>query len=266
MGEVGPSIARCGMTFDMAPFAALGFVAELFDSALGMGFGVITTALLLGLGLAPASVSASVQVAKAVTGAASGLSHAAFGNVDRLLVIKLTIAGVAGGIIGAFALSGISSDIARPIVAAYLLLAGIMIVLNARRRVIALPMLDHPWSLGLIAGFLNAIGGGWGPLVTSTLIAGGRQPRIAIGSANFAEFVVAIATSATFVLTIGLDHLPIALGLSLGGVLAAPLGAYLARRVSPRPLMIAVAITIIAVSAGTLLDTILGVRPGAAGS
>lgn len=254
------------MTFDVAMFAALGFVAELFDSALGMGFGVITTVLLLGLGLAPAAVSASVQFAKAVTGAASGLSHAAFGNVERKLVLPLTAAGIVGGVTGAVALSSANAAIARPVVAAYLLFAGVMILVNARRGMTMLPRLDRPWLLGLIAGFLNAIGGGWGPLVTSTLIAGGRVPRVAIGSANFAEFVVAIATSLTFALAIGLDHWPIAMGLSLGGVLAAPLGAYIARHLSARPLMIAVGVMIITLSALTLLNSLLGARPGEAGN
>jgi hypothetical protein len=255
------------MTFDVAAvaaFALVGFIAELCDAAIGLGFGVITTALLLGLGIAPAAASASVQVAKIATGAAAGLSHAALGNIDLRLLAPLTLAGIVGGVIGAYALSHIDAAIARPAIAAYLLVLGVLILGNTKPRIVFLPVIRRPEPLGLIGGVANALGGGWGPLVTASLIAGGREPRIAIGTGSLAECIVALTTSLTFAATIGISHWPIVAGLTIGGLLGAPLGAYVARHVRPRPLMIAVGLTIVALSASTLLTALSGARLAAA--
>ena len=247
------------MGSDILLFAGIGFLAQLVDGALGMAFGVITNTLLLSFGISPAAASASVHAAKIATNGASGLSHLAFRNVDGALIRQLVIPGVVGGGIGALLLSWVPGEAIRPFVAVYLLLVGVLILRHAwSRRPSGNPSSPRPLAgLGFAGGFLDAIGGGgWGPIVTSTLVVGGMTPRFAIGSVNLAEFFVAIAISAVFFATIGLVHLEIIIGLVLGGVLAAPLGAYLSKRVPGRLLMIAVAGAIILLSVYTIIHPV----------
>ncbi|WP_119458413.1 sulfite exporter TauE/SafE family protein [Rhodospirillaceae bacterium SYSU D60014] len=247
------------MGSDILLFAGIGFMAQLVDGALGMAFGVITNALLLSFGISPAAASASVHAAKIAIGGASGLSHLAFRNVDGVLIRRLVVPGVIGGIVGALLLSWVPGEAIRPFVAVYLLLVGVLILRGAWKQRKA-EKRSHPrrfTGLGLVGGFLDAVGGGgWGPIVTSTLVAGGMTPRFAIGSVNLAEFFVAVAISAVFFATIGLVHVETIIGLVLGGVLAAPLGAYLSKRVPGRLLMIAVAGGIILLSAHMIIHAL----------
>ena len=221
------------MTSDLVLLAAVGFVAQIVDGALGMAFGLISTAFMLTLGLPPAVASATVHTAEIATTAVAGASHLAHRNVDRTLFLTLAVAGAAGGALGAYVLSNVEGKAIRPIVSAYLLVMGVLILMRAVRGSAiedARPSFAPP--LGLVGGFLDAIGGGgWGPLVTSTLIGSGHAPRLVIGSVSLAEFFVTAAISVTFLGTIGLELWPIIAGLILGGALAAPLAAYAAKTI-----------------------------------
>ena len=235
------------MDVDFLTFLAIGFLAQLIDGALGMAFGVISTTTLLSLGLSPAHASAAVHTAEVFTTGASAVSHAIHRNIERALVIRLAVAGSLGAFVGAHVLSNIDGRVVRPFIAAYLLLLGLSILLKSFRTQ---PKTDVPprytAPLGLVGGFLDAIGGGgWGPMVTSTLLGAGQAPRVVIGSVNTAEFFVTVTAATTFFIELGLAPIQALLGLTIGGVVAAPLGAYLARYVSERPLMIAVGILVI---------------------
>ncbi len=238
------------MIEDLLLFIAVGFAAQIVDGAIGMAYGLSATSVLLSLGIPPATASASIHVAEMFTAAASGLSHWRFGNVDGPTFRRLAAAGAVGGAAGAYVLANAPTAVIRPIVAAYLLTMGAVILWKAVRRAApaAGPIRRVP-ALGLLGGFLDAIGGGgWGPLVTGTLIGRGMRARIAIGSSNAAEFFVATVISATFVATIGISLWPIIAGLVLGGVLAAPFAAYAVRRLPDRPLMILVGLVIMLLS------------------
>jgi uncharacterized membrane protein YfcA len=246
------------MSTDLLLFIAVGFAAQVVDGALGMAYGVTATSVLLGLGVSPATASASVHAAEIFTTGASGLAHWRRGNVCMTLLRRLAVPGVIGGILGAVVLIGLPGAIVRLVVSVYLLLMGLLILWKAVHP--TPPRSDAPrhlTALGLVGGFLDAIGGGgWGATVTSTLIGQGTTPRLAIGSVNLSEFFVTTAISATFFLTIGLDLWPIILGLVLGGVLAAPFAAYLTCRVPDRPLMILVGVVIVLLSLRGLVQAL----------
>lgn len=231
-------------------YAAIGFAAQMVDGAIGMAYGVTATTFMLTMGIPPATASASVHAAEVFTTGASGLAHWKMGNVRFKLVWRLALPGMVGGAVGAFVLSGLPGDAIRPFVTFYLMVMGALILWKALRPV---PTTEEPprhvGFLGLGGGFLDAIGGGgWGPLVASTLIGGGTVPRYAIGSTNLAEFFVTSTISATFFATIGFELWPVILGLVLGGVLAAPFAAYVTQRLPDKPLMILVAVVILLLS------------------
>jgi hypothetical protein len=236
-------------------FLAIGFIAQIIDGSLGMAYGVSASSFLLTFGIDPAVASSSVHAAETFTTFVSGLSHWRLGNVDWSLVRKLAVPGVLGGVTGAYLLTSIDGTIIKPWISAYLLLMGLRILFKAFRN---LPMEAslgaHPSVLGLAGGFMDAIGGGgWGPVVTTTLLAGGHSPRQTIGSVNLTEFFVTFSQSVTFVLTIGLTLWPVIAGLVLGGVVAAPLGALAARKIPARAMLILVGLTIILLSVRTIV-------------
>lgn len=235
-------------------FALAGFAAQLVDGVLGMGYGVSLTSLLLALGVPPAAASASVHASEIFTSGVSGISHLSFKNVDLSLFKKLVIPGVIGGVVGAYILSSIPGNVIKPIISGYLLIMGAVILVRAlRRRETADKGRRFAVPLALVGGFLDAIGGGgWGPVVTTNLVASGSPPRTTIGSVNLAEFFVTVAESVTFVLTIGLFDLRLVGGLILGGVVAAPLGAWLCRHLPHRPWAIAVGVLIMGLSVRTI--------------
>jgi uncharacterized protein len=234
------------MIEDLLLFAAVGFAAQIVDGAIGMAYGLTATSVLLSVGVGPAMASASVHAAEVFTTGASGLAHWRLGNVRVPMMLRLAVPGMIGGAAGAWLLSDLPGRYVRPAVSVYLMVLGGLILwraLQVRR--------EHqpPRSvtlLGLSGGFLDAVGGGgWGPLVASTLIGRGDQPRYAIGSTNAAEFFVTACISGAFFATIGLELWPVILGLVLGGVLAAPFAALITRRLPDRPLMIIVAMVIL---------------------
>lgn len=238
----------------------VGFVAQTIDGALGMAYGVSCSTFLLSFGTAPAIAVASVKASEVFTTAISGLSHLRLGNVDRKLLLELLIPGVIGGVIGAYVLSSLPGEKIKPVVAFYLVVMGIVIIVKAFGKRPPTPLAEKKVvSLGFFGGLLDAIGGGgWGPIVTSNLIARGREPRMAIGSVNLAEFFVTLAQAATFVTMVGVRHGTVIVGLVIGGVIAAPFAAYLCKRIPPKILMIAVGVTIIALSVRNIVIAFLG--------
>lgn len=238
-------------------FMVVGFAAQMIDGALGMAYGVSCTTFLLSFGVPPAAASASVHAAEIFTTGVSGLSHFHFGNVDRSLFRRLVVPGVIGGVLGAYALSELPGERIRPFVYGYLLVMGVLIIARAFAARAFAPSTSWVPGLGLAGGFLDAVGGGgWGPVVTSTLVARGNRPREVIGSVNLAEFFVTVAQTATFFLTIGIVHWKLILGLILGGMAAAPFAAYVCRWIPTRAFMVAVGLLIVALSVRTLSRTL----------
>ncbi|MEM2929120.1 MAG: sulfite exporter TauE/SafE family protein [Nitrososphaerota archaeon] len=235
----------------------VGFIAQLIDGALGMAYGVTSNTALLSLGIVPSLASASVHTAEVFTTAASGVSHLKLGNVDKKLFKKLLIPGIIGGFLGAYVLTSIPGDIIKPFVNLYLLIIGFIIIYKAFKYEISnLKVKTKVVLLGGIGGFLDAIGGGgWGPIVTSTLVARGHNPRFTIGSVNLAEFFVTITEAITFLILLKISYWQIIIGLIIGGVLAAPLAASICKKLPPRILMIIVGITIIVLSIRNLYYT-----------
>jgi len=235
---------------DFLIFALIGFGAQLVDGALGMAFGVLSTTSLLAFGVPPATASAVTHVTEIFTTAASGASHVVHRNVNWNLVARLAPAGMLGGAAGAFILANIDAQTIQPFVSAYLMAIGLYIVFKAFSPLWPREVRDWmvPW-IGGGGGLLDAMGGGgWGPIVTSSLIGRGHAPRQVIGSTNLTEFLVTSVISATFILNLGWSELSSAAGLILGGVLAAPLGGFVVSRVPTRPLMVAVGLLIIVTS------------------
>ncbi|WP_246448885.1 sulfite exporter TauE/SafE family protein [Sphingomonas sabuli] len=231
---------------DILPFIAVGFAAQLIDGALGMAFGVISTTLLVSIGVPPAAASAGVHTVETFTTGVSGVSHIINRNVDWKLLARLAIPGVIGGVLGAYVLTQIDAGTVKPFILAYLSAIGIYLIYRGLR----FPPEHKPARvvepLGLAGGFLDAAGGGgWGPVVTGNLLAQGAEPRRTIGTVNTAEFFLTVSISITFIATLGWAAFTIAtLGLLIGGVVAAPLGAWAAKIVPPKPLLVAVGIVL----------------------
>jgi len=229
---------------DLLPFIAAGFAAQLVDGALGMAFGVISNTLLISLGIAPAAASAGVHTVETFTTCASGLSHIAHRNVDWKLLARLTIPGVIGAVMGAYVLTHIDGSTAKPFVLGYLTLIGLFLFWRGLRY----PPQHRPAKiiepLALAGGFLDAAGGGgWGPVVTGNLLVQGADPRRTIGTVNTSEFLVTLTSAMTFVAALGWATFTVAtLGLLMGGIVAAPLGAWLVKRIAPKPLLVLVGI------------------------
>jgi len=250
------------MDFNILPYILVGFLAQMIDGALGMAYGVSSNTFLLSLGIPPAAASASVHMAEVVTTGISGFSHWKLGNVDWKLVRRLLLPGIIGGVIGAYVLTSINGEIIKPYIAAYLLIMGGVIIYKAFTIKPPNKMDDYHGPrislLGLFGGFCDAIGGGgWGPVVTSTLVAQGKYPRTTIGSVNFSEFFITFSESVTFVLALRFgQYWKIILGLLIGGAVAAPLAAILAQNLPVKTLMIVVGILIILLSIRTIYLTL----------
>jgi uncharacterized protein len=235
-------------------FMAVGFAAQMVDGAIGMAYGITATTVLMSFGVPPATASASVHAAEVFTTAASGTAHWRMGNVDRRLLAWLAISGVLGGMLGAYVLISVPGERIRPFVSAYLLIMGSVILWRAYRKERTSSRIpSKPGVLGFGGGFLDAIGGGgWGPMVTTTLIGQGVTPRIAIGSGNAAEFFVTSAVTLTFLATIGLSLWPVIVGLVIGGVVASPFAAYATRHLPDQPMMVLVGVVVILLSLRSL--------------
>lgn len=241
------------------PFIAIGFAAQVIDGALGMAFGVINSTLLVTvMGVPPAVASASVHAVETFTTAASGVSHVVHRNVDWKLFRRLVIPGMIGAVAGATLLSTIDASVAKPFVMAYLACIGLYLLFRAVRGEIKprKPRVVAP--LGLVGGFLDAAGGGgWGPVVTSNLLIQGATPRHTIGTVNTAEFFLTATASVTFFSVLGWSAFTLhTLGLLIGGLVAAPFGGILAKRVPTRHLMALVGVLLTLTSAWSIYSAL----------
>jgi len=204
-------------------FILIGLGAQLVDGALGMAFGLVSSSVML--------------------------SHLAAGNVDKRLFLRLALPGAVGGAVGAYVLTQIPGDVIRPLIYLYLLVLAIIILVRAAGRWMPKGEIRRVPVLGFFAGRLDASGGGgWGPVATSTLLARGGQARTTIGTVNAAEFVVTLTVSATFLLSMGVQHLQIVAGLLIGGMMAAPVAAILVKRVKERWVLVAVGVLVLGIS------------------
>lgn len=250
IGQFGNSVIE-NLDENILWFILAGFIAQLIDGALGMAYGVTATSFLLSFGLTPAVSSASVHASEVFTSGVSGLMHLKFGNVNSKLFKNLLIPGVIGAILGAYILTSLENynHYIMPMVSIYTLILGIIIIRKALQKNRGRKKVKRLFPLAAAGGFLDSIGGGgWGPIVSSTLIANGKNPRYTIGSVNLAEFFVALASSFTFIATIGFTHWSVIFGLIIGGVIAAPIGAFMANKIPTKALMIMVGILIIITS------------------
>jgi uncharacterized membrane protein YfcA len=239
-------------------YAAVGFAAQMVDGTLGMAYGVSASTLLLGGGMAPAAVSATVHAAEVFTTGASGVSHRLFGNVDEKLFMRLVVPGVIGAVVGAYILASLPGERLKPLIAAYLLFMGLLIVYRALRNMSERVVTTHLVPLGFFGAFVDAIGGGgWGPVVTSTLVARGNPIRSTVGTVNAVEFFVTAAASVTFIMMLGVGFWKVIVGLALGGLLAAPLAALACKRLPLRPLMFVVGVLVAVLSMRTLMSSML---------
>ncbi|MDK2760767.1 MAG: sulfite exporter TauE/SafE family protein [Sphingopyxis sp.] len=236
----------------LLPFILIGFAAQLVDGALGMAFGVICNTLLVAvLGVPPATASARIHVVEIFTTGASGLSHLFHRNIDWPLFWRLLIPGVVGGVLGAYVLTSLHADVVKPFVLGYLVLIGVWLLIRGLLYPpkIAKPKVVAP--LAVVGGFLDAAGGGgWGPVVTSNLLVQGGEPRKVVGTVNSVEFFLAVAVSIAFIWNLGFEEiLGPTLGLIIGGVVAAPIGAMMAKRFSPKLMLVMVGVVLTATSA-----------------
>ena len=236
----------------LLPFIAVGFAAQLVDGALGMAVGVISNTLLVGvLGVPPAQASQRVHLVECFTTAVSGISHLLHGNIDKSLFFRLLIPGVTGGVLGAYVLTSLDADVVKPFVLLYLTAIGIYLFARGVLYPPTAKVAKHVAPLGLLGGFLDAAGGGgWGPVVTSNLLIQGADPRRVVGTVSAVEFFLTISVSAAFIYHLGwADVAGPTLGLLIGGIAAAPLGAFAAKRFAARHMLILVGIVLTVTSA-----------------
>lgn len=230
-------------------FMLAGFLAQMVDGAVGMGYGVTSTSLLMSMGVPPAAISGSVHTAEIFSSAASGYSHYKFGNVNKKLFKVLVIPGVLGAVAGAGMLVWMGDkygNLIKPFLAAYCMILGFRILYQAYKRNKKNKKVKKAGWLAGAGGFLDSFGGGgWGPLVTSTLISKGRSPQYVIGSVSLSEFFVTLSSAMSFFVFIGITHWQVIMGLMIGGAVAAPLAAKLAGKLPVRTMLICVGLMVI---------------------
>lgn len=239
-------------------FIVVGFLAELIDGTAGMAYGVSSNTFLRSVGVPSAVSSACVHVAEIFTATASGISHLKLKNVSKRLFLMLVFPGVVGGIMGAWLLVNFENSFLDVLIDLYLIVMGVLIIYKAFR----LARLNQEFGrstylLGFVGGFSDAMGGGgWGPIVTSTLLASGHEPRVTIGSVNTAEIFVTLAETTTFVALLGdfRSYSTIILGLIIGGVLAAPIGAWLCKKVPVPVILVLVGLLVLVMNVVKLLQ------------
>lgn len=238
---------------------AVGFLAQAVDGALGMAYGVTATTFLLASGASPAAASASVHIAEIFTTGVSGIAHAKLGNVNKKLFLGLLIPGMLGSILGALLVTHIDSTVFKPFISGYLILLGLYILSKAFRQLnIRKEVPKHIGKLACFGGFMDSAGGGgWGPIVTTTLVGTGSDPRTTIGSVNFAEFFLTLTSAAVFALLMETNTWPLIVGLVLGGLFAAPFAAYLCKKFHARTLLILVGVLITGISVFNLYKALI---------
>lgn len=238
---------------------AVGFFAQMIDGALGMAYGITATTFLLSAGASPAAASASVHIAEVFTTGLSGISHVKLGNVRKALFLRLLLPGMIGAILGAILVTQVDGEVFKPFISAYLLIMGGYILSKAyRQRVMKNREPKHVAKLAVFGGFVDAAGGGgWGPVVTTSLLGSGSDPRTTIGSVNFAEFFLTITSAASFMLLAGDPGTwMMVAGLVFGGMFAAPFAALLCKKLSARTLLTIVGSLITLISAYNLYSAL----------
>jgi uncharacterized protein len=234
-----------------------GFLAQLVDGALGMGYGVTSATILLSAGVTPAAISGSIHTAEMFASGASGYSHYKFGNVNKKLFKALLIPGVIGAVAGACLLVLLGDkygNYIRPVIAIYTLILGVKFIINAFRQSKITKKFRHYKTLAAVGGFFDSFGGGgWGPIVTSTLINNGRSHKYVVGSVSLTEFFVTLASAFTFFTLIGVSHWQVIVALIIGGLLAAPIAAKLAGRLPKKTAYMLLGILVILWSARILV-------------
>lgn len=251
------SLAHQMFQDDFYIYLLVGIVAQLIDGSLGMAYGVSSTSFLISAGVSPVAASTSVHIAEVFTTGISGLSHWKFGNVDRAMFKKLVIPGAIGAALGAYFLTSFDGNLLKPFVSGYLLIMGLVILAKSFRKTLTFSKGKNLGLLGFAGGFMDASGGGgWGPVVTTSLIGSGKNPKNAIGTVNAVEFIVALTASGIFTLFAGSLSLPIIAGLMAGGAIAAPLGAYLCIKINIRAAMVVVGLLIIGLSLRVILNAL----------
>jgi uncharacterized membrane protein YfcA len=235
----------------------VGLLAQMIDGALGMAYGVTASSFLLASGASPLTASGATHLAEVFTTGISGVSHLRMGNVNRKLFLSLVIPGVTGGLIGTYVLGNIDGALLKPWISGYLLLMGLYVLARAFRRIILVKSDVRPSRvvpLALFGSFMDTTGGGgWGPIVTTSLVGAGHDPRTTIGSVNFAEFFLTVAVSAAFFSILDASVWLTVSGLVLGGMFAAPFAAYVTRHIKTRYLLVLVGTLISAISLYNLL-------------
>lgn len=256
-------IATIKATLDDSMFwnaLLVGLLAQIVDGALGMAYGLTSTSFLLATGASPALASASVHMAEVFTTGISGISHAKFGNVDKKLFLRLLVPGILGGLLGAVLVTQIDGKTLKPFITVYLLVMGIYVLSKAFRRHLVTRKTEpkHVAKLALLGGFVDTSGGGgWGPVVTTTLVGTGHDPRTTIGSVNFAEFFLTLTSAASLFILVDESIWHVVAGLILGGLLAAPFAAYACKHFSTRTLLILVGTLISAISLFNLYKALI---------
>ena len=230
--------------------AVVGLLAQTVDGALGMAYGITSTSFLLATGSTPAVASANVHIAEVFTTGVSGIAHVKLGNVNRSLFLRLLIPGMLGASTGAWTVSTVDADIIKPFISVYLFLMGLYIVSKIFRTIqVRKEAPKHVAKLGLLGGYVDAVGGGgWGPVVTTTLVGTGQDPRTTIGSVNLAEFFLTFISASVFAVLIDETPWPTVAGLVAGGLFAAPFAAYLTKRLHTKALLLIVGSVIALIS------------------
>jgi uncharacterized membrane protein YfcA len=246
-------------TFNYSEFLngfIIGIIAQAIDGAIGMAYGVTATTFLLSQGISPAIASSSIHIAEIFTTGASGLSHWRLNNIDKKLFLNLVFPGIIGGLIGVLILTNIDGNLLKPWISLYLVIMGIYIILKAFKKKIFTGKISSKKILPLafVGGMVDAVGGGgWGPVVTTTLLSSGHEPKTTIGSVNSAEFFITTATGLSFAIFIGISNPEIIFGLILGGVLVAPFAAKITTKLPTKLLMFIVGTLITSLSLITVI-------------
>ncbi len=260
--QIAPTFKITDITQDhnFLLFTIAGFIAQMIDGALGMAYGVCCTTLLLNFGIPPAIATASVHTSEVFTTGASGLSHLYMKNVDKKLFFRLAIPGIIGACFGAYMISDvIDGNIFKPFISAYLIIIGAVIFYKSfKNKPIENVEVKRIGLLGFVGGFFDAIGGGgWGPIVSSNIINQGKSPKEVIGTVNTTEFFVAFFSTGVFLFFVGIEGWKVILGLALGGVIAAPFGAYFSKKIDASILMKMVGLLLILISVYSIYKSII---------